>query len=117
MLLKKSEKQVLVLMILHTVQMYLMHRNQMDENLRAFSHEEHWEIILLLVMLLNVIQDDPKCLLILFICNRVLAVAREIYSIHLVKHSFYLFSIVHIRNRNYSDTRLLQELHMRLWNV
>lgn len=117
MLLKKPDKVIFILVIYHIMEVRFVDRDQVDENLSALSHQEQWEIVRVFILFLHVFQYGTKSFLILLVDHGVLTVSCHVNTIHLFEHCFDLLRLIHVRDRDHTDARLLQELHMGFWNV
>jgi len=110
--------KVLVLMVFHVVQSVLHHREQLDEDLGALAHQEHWKVVgVLPVVLGNVLHDEGEGLLVLAVGHRLLAISWHVDSIDLIQDAFNRFGGVQVRDRDNSDSSLLQELNVGPWYV
>ena len=110
--------KVLVLMVFHIVQSVLHHREQLNEDLGALAHQEHWEVVgVLPVVLGNVLHDEGEGLLVLAVGHRLLAISWHVDTIDLIQDAFDRFCGVQVRDRDDSDASLLQELNMGPWYV
>jgi len=110
--------KVLVLMVFHVVQSVLHHREQLDEDLGALAHQEHWEVVgVLPVVLGNVLHDEGEGLLVLAVGHRLLAISWHVDTIDLIQDAFNRFGGVQVRDRDNSDSSLLQELNVGPWYV
>ena len=74
MLLKQPQEHVFVLMALHVMQVRAMKCRLLDEHLPTLSHHENWEVVRLLVTILDVVHHLTEGLLKLLVGKRVLAV-------------------------------------------
>jgi len=110
--------KVLVLMVFHVVQSVLHHREQLDEDLGALAHQEHWEVVgVFPVVLGNVLHDKGEGLLVLAVGHRLLAISWHVDTIDLIQDAFNRFGGVQVRDRDNSDSSLLQELNVGPWYV
>ena len=89
----------------------------MGKDLSGFAHQEDWEVIRLLIMLLDIIHDKAKSFLILFVHNRFLTISWNIEAIYLIENHFNILMLIQIGNWDDPHTRLLQKLYMCFWDV
>ena len=87
------------------------------KGLGCLSHQEHREVVALLLGLFHVAVDQRKRLLVTLVCDGYLAVAWTVDTVHIVQSLLDGLRRGLVAQRNHSDAGLLQELDMRLWNV
>jgi len=80
--------------------------------LTAFAHEEHREVIVIIVGLLYIIVDRCECLSIVLVCMSNEAVSRKVHTIHIIELSPDILWIIKIRNGDNANASLLEELYV-----
>jgi hypothetical protein len=84
----------------------------LDEHLTALAHEEHREVIVIVVLSLNVVIDSGECARIVVVRVSDVAVTGQVDAVDLVELSPNVLRVIEVRDRDDAHTSLLKELDM-----
>lgn len=115
---QQLDLKVFVVKVFHIMKSVLQHWEELHEDLRALAHQEHWEVVSVFPVVLGyVFHYEGEALLVLAVGYWLLAISWHINTIDLIENILNCFFRVQVRNRDNSDTSLLQELNMGPWYV